>query len=266
MGIFKKYPALFLGLTITIIFLGLGLFGLNFFDTLELKLYDVMMNLRSEPQSPSSIVIVDIDNDSIEKLGRWPWPRALLAKGVNKINEGSPRVVGLNIMLSEPEESAGLKELVTLEELFSKDVLDPDSDKDTMFLRTLRNALVKIDNDKKLEAALKTSGNVVLPVFFKVSPAVEEAIPTDQALIDQSIQNVNNPGGFEIPKANEIILPIPAYFNASIGIGHINLAYDLDGTARRERLLYDYKGLYIPSYTLRLATAKTGNPLSEPAQ
>ena len=253
MEILKKHPSLFLGLTITIIFLALGLFGLKFFDTLELKLYDVMMSLRSEPQSSSSIVIVDIDNDSIEKLGRWPWPRALLAKGVNKINEGNPRVVGLNIMLSEPEVSAGLKELVTLEELFSKDVLDPDSDKDTMFLKTLRNALVKIDNDKKLEAALKTSGNVVLPVFFKVSPAVEEATPTDQALIDQSIQNVNNPGGFEIPKANEIVLPIPEYFNASIGIGHINLAYDLDGTARRERLLYDYKGLYIPSYTLRLA-------------
>ncbi|UCD90285.1 MAG: CHASE2 domain-containing protein [Desulfobacterales bacterium] len=254
MGILKKHPSLFVGLTITIIFLILGLFGLKFLDTLELKLYDGMMSLRSEPQTQSNIVIVDIDNDSIEKLGRWPWPRSLLAKGISKISEGNPRVIGLNIMLSEPEESAGLKELMVLEKLFSKDVLDQGSDKDAKFLQTLRNALTNIDNDKKLEASLKTSSNVVLPVFFKVSPAVvEEMTPTDQVLIDQSIQNVDNPGGFDIPKANEITLPIPAYLNASIGIGHINLAYDLDGTARRERLLYEYKGLYIPSYTLKLA-------------
>ncbi len=254
MKVLKKHPSLFWGLTITIIFLGLGLFGLKFFDTLELKLYDVMMSLRSEPQSSSDIVIVDIDNDSIEKLGRWPWPRSLLAEGINKISEGKPRVVGLNIMLSEPEESAGLKELVALEELFSKNVVDQASGKDTMFLQALRRAIGKIDNDRKLEASIKAAGNVVLPVFFKTSQVVvEERGQADQKLIGQSIQNVNNPGGFEIPQASEIILPIPEYFEAAVGIGHVNLAYDLDGTARRERLLYEYKGLYIPSYTLRLA-------------
>ena len=157
MKILKKHPSLFWGLFVTIIFLGLGLFGLKFLDTLELKLYDVMTNLRSEPQSSSNIVIVDIDNDSIEKLGRWPWPRSLLAEGINKINEGNPRVVGLNIMLSEPEESAGLRELITLEELYTKNVLDQASSKDAMFLQTLREAIAKIDNDKKLEASIKRS-------------------------------------------------------------------------------------------------------------
>ena len=75
MEILKKHPSLFWGLMVTIMFLGLGLFGLKFFDTLELKLYDVMMNLRSEPESSSNIVIVDIDNDSIEKLAPFAFGR-----------------------------------------------------------------------------------------------------------------------------------------------------------------------------------------------
>ena len=74
MNFLKKHPALFLGLGIMIFFLGLWFIRLSFIDTLELKYYDVMMNFRADPVSESDIVMVDIDEDSIEKLGRWPWP------------------------------------------------------------------------------------------------------------------------------------------------------------------------------------------------
>ncbi len=254
MGILKRNPSFFLGLGITIIFLGLGFFRMGFLDTLELKFYDVMMSFRSDPQSPSDIVIVDIDNDSIEKLGRWPWPRSLLADGITKINSGGPKVIGLNFILSEPEESAGLMELRHLEALFSENQLARTGKKETTFLSAIRESLDKLDNDTKLAASIKASGNVVLPVFFKESAAERETtLDTNPMLIDQSIQNVSNPEGFFVPWANEIILPIPAFFDAAKGIGHINLAYDMDGTARRERLLYRYNKLYIPSYTLRMA-------------
>jgi len=253
MGILKRHPSIFLGLSITILFLVLGVYRMEFLDLLELKFYDEMIKLRGKPNSPSEIVIVDIDDDSIEKLGRWPWPRSLLAKGVTKINAGGPRVIGLNFILSEPEESAGLRELKQLESLFAKDVLNQAGDKGSMFLWALNDAQARLDNDNKLAEAIKASGKVVLPVFFKESAAIAETMETDQDLIDQSIRNVNNPEGLEYPIGSEIILPIPAFFKASKGIGHINLGFDMDGTARRERLLYGYRGLYIPSFTLKLA-------------
>ena len=167
MGILKRHPSIFLGLSITILFLVLGVYRMEFLDSLELKFYDVMMNLRSEPNSPSEIVIVDIDDDSIEKLGRWPWPRSLLAKGVTKISAGGPRVIGFNFILSEPEESAGLRELKQLESLFAKDVLDQAGEKGSMFLWALNDAQARLDNDNKLAEAIKSSGKVVLPTFFK---------------------------------------------------------------------------------------------------
>jgi eukaryotic-like serine/threonine-protein kinase len=255
MGMIKKHPAIFLGLGITILFLLLAFTHVAFLEALEYKFYDVMMGLRGDPESPSDIVLVNIDDDSIEKLGRWPWPRSLIAEGIRKIDRGGPKAIGLNFIFSEPEESAGLKELKKIESRFlEKFMAEATGTEGAEFLQSIKDAQKRLDNDLKLSEALRDSGKVVLPVYFKESAVVAEGdIEENNPLIEQSIQNVRNPGGFPLPRANDIIQPIPAFFDAARGIGHINLAYDIDGTARRERLLYEYKGLYIPSYTLKLA-------------
>ena len=120
MGFIKRYPMVCLGVGLTLIFLWFGLVRVSFLDTLDLKFYDIMMNLRGNPGAESAIIMVDIDDDSIEKLGRWPWPRSTIAEGIRKINEGKPKVIGLNFVFSEKEESAGLKELRQLYETTSQ--------------------------------------------------------------------------------------------------------------------------------------------------
>ncbi|MFC1488679.1 CHASE2 domain-containing serine/threonine-protein kinase [Thermodesulfobacteriota bacterium] len=264
MGILKKHPTLFLGIGITVLFLGLGFFRVEFLDTMGLKFYDVMMNLRTDPKETSNIVLIDIDDDSIEKLGRWPWPRSLIADGILKINSGNPKVIGLNIIYSEPEESTGLKELQNLEKLFTTTLMDAAGENGRKFFRAMGDARIRLDNDRMLAEALEGSGKVVLPVFFRESAVVaEEKRETKGPLFDQSIQNISNPEGYPVPRANEIILPIPQLFKTSKGIGHINFVPDIDGTLRRERLLYEYRGLYIPSYTLKLAALYMNMPLKK---
>ena len=264
MNFLKRHPGLFLGLGIMILFLGLWFVRFQFIDTLELKYYDVMMKLRGEPDAESDIVMVDIDEDSIEKLGRWPWPRSLLSTGIRKINEGKPRVIGLNLLLTEAEISEGLRELESLEATFGKNLLKKTGGEGKAFLQELQDAQVRLDNDKKLAEALQAAGNVVLPIFFKESAVVGEMNEEpDPALMAQSIQNVQNEGGFSVPRGNEIVLPIASFFEVAKGIGHFNLSYDMDGTARRERLLYEYNGLYFPSYTLRVASIFLNMPIQD---
>jgi len=254
MNIVKRHPALFWGLGIMILFLGLGVFRVEFFDTLEFKFYDVMINLRSDPESPSDIVLVDIDDDSIEKIGRWPWPRSLMAEGIGKISAGNPKVIGFSLILSEPQESIGLKEIIGLENLFAATLLKQSGESGQAFLKAIGDAQLRLDNDSKLAQAIHAAGNVILPVFFKESAvAIETRQKGDDRLAAQAVLDVRNPEGFSTPWANEIVLPLPIFLDAAKGIGHINLAYDMDGKARRERLLYKYNGIYIPSYTVRLA-------------
>ena len=254
MSILKRHPTIILGLGMTVLFLGLAFFRVDFVDTLELKFYDMMMGLRSDQEGSSRVVMVDIDDDSIEKIGRWPWPRSIIADGIRKINEGEPKVIGLNLIFSEPEESGGLKEIRALEALFAESVKNMAGEEGLLLGEAISEAKARLDNDRKLAEALKEAGKVVLPVFFRgTAEAGGEEGEMDEALAARSIQNIDNPQGLECPGANEILLPIPAFFNASNGIGHINLAYDMDGTARRERLLYEYNGLYIPSYSLSMS-------------
>ena len=48
-------------------------------------------------------VVVGIDTASIERLGRWPWSRAVVADLVAKITDGQPLAVGFDILFSEPD-------------------------------------------------------------------------------------------------------------------------------------------------------------------
>jgi CHASE2 domain-containing sensor protein len=53
--------------------------------------------------APADVVIVGIDDASLATLGRWPWPRAVHARLLDRLSAASPRAVGLDLMLSEPD-------------------------------------------------------------------------------------------------------------------------------------------------------------------
>ena len=259
----KRHPEIVLGLGMTLLFLLLGLVRLDFIDTLDLKVYDLWMNLRSDTETSSEIVIVDIDDDAIDKLGRWPWPRSVLADGLRRIEAGRPKVIGLNIILSEPQTTAGLKELQRLETQFATRILPLVGAQGQPFRSSLAQIRRNLDHDRRLAETLQQSGKVVLPVFLKETAAAEPTGSVDPSLRNQSVQHIQIPVEAQYRRAGEITLPIADFFRPALGIGHINLFYDDDGTARKERPLYAYKDIFIPSYTLRIASAYLNVPIAK---
>ena len=51
------------------------------------------------PKAAGNIVIVAIDDRSLEAIGRWPWRRALHAEVLRRISLGGPRCIGLDLLL-----------------------------------------------------------------------------------------------------------------------------------------------------------------------
>ncbi|TSC88797.1 MAG: adenylate cyclase [Parcubacteria group bacterium Gr01-1014_3] len=47
------------------------------------------------------LVLVAIDNESIAKIGQWPWPRQIFADALWKLTKNPPKAVGLDVVLSE---------------------------------------------------------------------------------------------------------------------------------------------------------------------
>jgi len=80
------------------------LFFLNFFhlvDFRELGAVDMRMRLRGAQDAHSDIVIVAIDDMSLEQVGQWPWPREFHATLLDVIRRFEPRCILLDMLFTE---------------------------------------------------------------------------------------------------------------------------------------------------------------------
>ncbi|MBU0496725.1 MAG: CHASE2 domain-containing protein, partial [Candidatus Thermoplasmatota archaeon] len=69
----------------------------GFLNTWESKISDA---LYSPSTTLEDIVIVAIDDQSLQDLGRWPWPREYIAQAIENLNQSS--VIGIDISFFEP--------------------------------------------------------------------------------------------------------------------------------------------------------------------
>lgn len=57
------------------------------------------------PRPTDKLVHLDIDDAALEAVGRWPWRRGVLAEILEEVALARPKAVGLDLLLSEPEET-----------------------------------------------------------------------------------------------------------------------------------------------------------------
>src|SRR5215813_165449 len=69
---------------------------------LDLAVRDWLLRSRGKIPPPSEIVIIAINEASIARLGRFPWPRMLMARGLERISAARPKVIALDVLYSEP--------------------------------------------------------------------------------------------------------------------------------------------------------------------
>lgn len=113
----------------------------DWFHRLDKQAYDWSMALWARPAIPE-VVIVGVDEASLQQIGRWPWRRAIQASIVDKISQAKPAAIGLDVIYTEPDKV--------------------DANADTI-----------------LAEAIARSGNVVLPVIPRVEEGAiyGEALP-----------------------------------------------------------------------------------------
>src|SRR5690349_16591345 len=64
--------------------------------------YDALIRLQGGP-ADEAVVIVAIDDRSLQTLGRWPWPRAVHADMIDRLTQAGPRAVAYDVLFTEPE-------------------------------------------------------------------------------------------------------------------------------------------------------------------
>ena len=96
---FKNY---FICLSITIVLLILRTYDPFFIETARLKSFDYYQR-GQEKVKADSVCIVEIDENSLDKYGQWPWPRNIIADSVVKAYESGAALVVLPILYAEED-------------------------------------------------------------------------------------------------------------------------------------------------------------------
>jgi adenylate cyclase len=70
-------------------------------QVLRLACFDTYQSRAPRVRRSDSVVIVAIDDESLKRLGQWPWPRTRLARLVSRISDAHPAAIGLDILMPE---------------------------------------------------------------------------------------------------------------------------------------------------------------------
>lgn len=262
MRIKKRFPDWVIGILLTLFFLFITLTGvLDFPGAIEMKVFDLRAKLAATENRNPDIELVVISEEDLSELGRFPWPRDIMAQGIRNLSAAGARVIALNIYFPEPEESSGLKIIRILKETYEGLGLTQDSATQA-FGKKLSQAVSDLDNDAKLYKAIKEAGNVVLPVYFDTLSSGRDT-KAPEFIIGHSYKRVKGTqeewAVGSLRWFSKLRPLLPSFAEASAGIGHNNLFADEDGSIRSQVHVVGYlKDIYFPSFSVSIAKAFKG--------
>ena len=222
-------------------------------ERLDQFIYDTRLRLGMSRTLDERIVIVDIDEKSIDRIGRWPWGRDKLADLTRELfARQRVSVVGFDVVFAERDNSSGLASLRALERGalaktpgFAEQLarLAPSLDHDALFARSLHGHAAVLGYYFTSDRQGHTQGALPLPVVTGAQLRGRPLAATTW-----------NGYGANLSELNQ----------AAAQAGFFNTISDNDGVIRSLPLLAEYQGHYYESLALGMFRSMMGMPRVEP--
>ncbi len=246
-----------LGLAVMLLFVGHAgnFYNIGLITRLDNIIYDARLALTMPGGVDPRVVILDIDERSLDKnaLGRWPWRRDHISALLKKLfDDYGVVIVGLDVVFAEPDESSGLPVLDKLAKGRLKDV--------GAFQSALGELRPELDYDGVLAKTLK-GRPVVLGYYFNSDEnAVQSGAIPEPVLPKGTFQGRNiNFTSWKGYGGN-----LPEFQATAANAGHFNPLIDTDGVSRRVPMLAEYHGAYYEALSLAMIRVLAGYPKVEP--
>jgi adenylate cyclase len=267
----KKTTGALVGIAVVAAVLAISYVFPTLFQGMENKTYDLRYRLRvgqMGEQDIDDVIIVDIDDHSLAKLGRfYNWPRLYHAKVADYLAQGGAAAVAFDIFFVESDslmpDVVQLFEDAKTENISSqlKDLkipLKPDQ-----LTSTIDAVLYSWGYDLDFAAAIKSSGNVYLPFYLTTGEPDDSsdlgtrkysyALPPDGT---EKFKYLNIAG--DLYQVASIFPPVPVLLESARGTGYYNIELDEDGTARRIPLFMALNDRSYPSMDFQIVLDKMG--------
>lgn len=214
----------------------------NFLHRVEGMLYDIRL-LATLPESPrqfeEQVIIVDIDEKSMNEQGRYPWSRSKVAKLVESLMDAGVVVVGFDVFFSEAERNPVEQILLKNQAL------------DSHLNQQIQNLAPSVDADNIFAETLKNS-EAVLGVLFDNTARERGTLP--ESIIDWQVAEGQRS---EIGVYTSALANINLIQSAASGVGFVNSVPGSDGFIRKASLVLSYKGQLYPSLAMEVARVYT---------
>jgi adenylate cyclase len=255
-------------IAVLVVFLAIFLFFLDphFLRFMELKSFDLRMVYRGVKPPSGEVIIATIDEKSLSELGRWPWPRTIVAALIQKLKEQGAKAVGFDIVFAEPDENSSLK---TIQELL-QDVKKADAD-NSQISNLLKKKRGMADTDAIFARSIQNVANVTLGYFFHITDKEVGHLKEEQ--ISAAEEQIAN-GRFPMIKAakgadDSFVVRayaaqpnLPKLSNAAENCGYFNTFPDTDGVFRWLPLVIKFRDHYYASLSLSLLAQYLDFPMT----
>ena len=230
-----------------------GLYKYPILSKLENWTYDARLNFTRPNTLDDNVVIVDIDETSLVKVGRFPWKRDILGELVgNLYDHYQIKTMGFDIIFAEKDESSGLA-------AFNK-LAQNELKNDRKYLETLEKLRPTLEYDEIFAKNIRGK-NIVMGYYFKTSLQGDEEQET--GLLPSAITKMDSEWGQRLPinKAAGYSGNIDILQQAAQAGGYFDNPFvDLDGVFRRVPLVQSYNQSLYASLALATTQSALGNP------
>ncbi|MCF6208339.1 MAG: CHASE2 domain-containing protein, partial [Ghiorsea sp.] len=162
---FIEQHAKWLGMPLVVLMscvaLSLAIIKPNALEQFEMKSLDFRFQARGAIPADPRVAIIAVDDNSLAEVGRWPWPRDLIAQVVDKaVGKYGAKALGFDIVFSEAQVNK-VDEAIRV--LRTEVADDPYSASHLVWLKQHRQWG---DVDAELEAVIKKYKDKLVPGYF----------------------------------------------------------------------------------------------------
>ncbi|HUP98548.1 MAG TPA: adenylate/guanylate cyclase domain-containing protein [Usitatibacter sp.] len=220
----------------------------RFIQQLELWAYDTRLRLFMPQTLDPRVVILDIDEKSLNAEGRWPWSRNKLALMVRQLFERyKVKVVGFDVAFAEPDPSSGL---ASLDEIAKSDLAG--NAEYQAWLQKSRESL----NYDRLFANEISKWPVVLGFFLGGKTDQSGVLPLP-VFMEKSLGNAE--WEFIHNLATGYSGNIKMLQDAASAAGHLYPSLDFDGVTRRVPIFMKYGEGYFEALSFAMLRTYMNN-------
>ncbi len=201
------------------------------FFSIDNRFRDFLFVIRGELPKSDDVVIVDIDEKSLNEYGQWPWSRDVVADLIYNLTDAGAGIIGLDIVFAEEDRTSPHR----LASQFPK-------------------ISTKLENyDKVLADCFKTTP-VVGGYIFRFEQDDEENTPMVPAVfIQKGMRDIH-----AILEAKGIVLNIPILQNSLYSSGFFNNTPDAGGMIRNVPLIMKHDDIIYSSLALEMIRISSG--------